>query len=227
VGTLFIIGTPIGNLEDITTRATRVLGEVALVAAEDTRRTRALLTHLGISKPMVAVYADVERGRADQVLEALLMGDVAYCTDGGMPVVSDPGAHLVDRARAAGHPVVVIPGPSAVTAALAGSGFGGDRFVFGGFLPRKASEMTRVFQALAEDRRTFVAFESPQRLLKTLDIISATLPDRRCAVARELTKVHEEIRVGSAAELAEHYRTRPPKGEVTILVEGASRKKER
>jgi 16S rRNA (cytidine1402-2'-O)-methyltransferase len=227
LGTLFIVGTPIGNLEDISPRATRVLGEVALVAAEDTRRTRALLTHLGLSKPMVAVYADVERGRADQVLEALSTGDVAYCTDGGMPVVSDPGAHLVDRARGDGHAVVVVPGPSAVTAALAGSGFSGDRFIFGGFLPRKASEMTRGFQALADDRRTFVAYESPQRLLKTLDIIAATLPERRCAVARELTKVHEEVRVGNAAELAAHYRAKPPKGEVTILVEGASRKKER
>ncbi len=227
MGTLFVVGTPIGNLEDMTPRAARVLGEVSMVAAEDTRRTRALLTHLGISKPLLAIYADVERGRAQQVLDGLDAGDVAYCTDGGMPVVSDPGAHLVDRARAAGHPVVVIPGPSAVTAAIAGSGFGGDRFVFGGFLPRKSSEMTRLFESLAEDRRTFVAYESAQRVVKTLDIISATLPDRRCAVARELTKVYEEIRVGLSSELAEHYRARPPKGEITILIEGAARKKER
>ncbi|MFN2466053.1 MAG: 16S rRNA (cytidine(1402)-2'-O)-methyltransferase [Candidatus Dormibacteria bacterium] len=225
MGTLFVVGTPIGNLEDLTPRAARVLGEVSLVAAEDTRRTRALLTHLGLRKPLVAVYGDVERSRAQQVVEALEGGEVAYCTDGGMPVVSDPGAHLVDQVRAAGHEVVVIPGPSAVTTALAGSGFSGDRFVFGGFLPRKSSEMTRVFEALADDRRTFVAYESAQRLLKTLDIISATLPDRRCAVARELTKVHEEIRVGRAAELADRYRAKPPKGEITILVEGVSRKK--
>jgi 16S rRNA (cytidine1402-2'-O)-methyltransferase len=224
VGTLFIVGTPIGNLEDISPRAVRVLGEVGLVAAEDTRRTRALLTHLGLSKPLLAVYADVERGRTPRVLEALDAGDVAYCTDGGMPVVSDPGAHLVGSARAAGHDVVVIPGPSAVTAAVAASGFPGDRFVFGGFLPRKASEMTRAFEALEGDRRTYVAYESAQRLVKTLDIISATLPGRRCAVARELTKVHEEVRVGLAAELVEHYRGRPPKGEITIVVEGAARK---
>ncbi|HEY8739009.1 MAG TPA: 16S rRNA (cytidine(1402)-2'-O)-methyltransferase [Candidatus Dormibacteraeota bacterium] len=224
MGTLFVVGTPIGNLEDMTPRAARILGEVALVAAEDTRRTRALLTHLGLSKPLLAVYADVERARTQQVLEALDAGDVAYCTDGGMPVISDPGAHLVGAARVAGHEVVVVPGPSAVTAAIAGSGFAGDRFVFAGFLPRKASEMTRLFESLTDDRRTFVAYESAQRLLKALDIISATLPDRRCAVARELTKVHEEIRVGLPAELAQHYRAKPPKGEITVLIEGAPKR---
>ena len=223
MGTLYVVGTPIGNLEDISPRAARVLGEVSLVAAEDTRRTRALLTHLGIGKPLLSVHADVERSRAGRVLAALDAGDVALCTDGGMPVVSDPGAHLVDTARAHGHNVVVVPGPSAVTSALALSGFGGDRFVFLGFLPRKASEMTRAFEALAAERSTAVAFESPQRLLKTLDIISATLPGRRCAVARELTKVHEEVRVGTADELAGHYRQHPPRGEVTVLVEGARR----
>jgi 16S rRNA (cytidine1402-2'-O)-methyltransferase len=224
VGTLYVVGTPIGNLEDLAPRAARVLGEVALVAAEDTRRTRGLLTHLGISKPLLAVYADVERARLDRVLNALDAGDVAYCTDGGMPVVSDPGAHLVDQARAAGHQVVVIPGPSAVTAAITASGFRGDRFRFLGFLPRKSSQMTTLFEELVSSRDTVVAYESPQRLLKTLDIISATLPDRRCAVARELTKVHEEVRVGPAATLAEHYREVSPRGEITILVEGASRR---
>jgi 16S rRNA (cytidine1402-2'-O)-methyltransferase len=202
-----------------------VLGDVALVAAEDTRRTRALLTHLELSKPLLAVYADVERGRAGQILDALAKGDVAYCTDGGMPVVSDPGAHLVDTARAAGHQVVVVPGPSAVTAAIAGSGFGGDRFRFLGFLPRKSAQMVALFEELIDCRETVVAYESPQRLLKTLDIISATLPDRRCAVARELTKVHEEFRVGLATELVAHYRRHPAKGEVTLVVEGVVRRK--
>ncbi|MGI8607775.1 MAG: 16S rRNA (cytidine(1402)-2'-O)-methyltransferase [Candidatus Dormibacteria bacterium] len=225
MGTLFVVGTPIGNLEDLTPRARRVLREVALVAAEDTRRTRALLTHLELRKPLLAVYADVERNRTKQVLDALESGDVAYCTDGGMPVVSDPGAYLVDAARGAGHGVVVVPGPSAVTAAIAVSGFSGDRFVFMGFLPRKSSEMTRVFEAILDDRRTHVAYESPQRLVKALDIISATLPDRRCAVARELTKMHEEVRVGFAAALAEHYRQVPARGEITVLVEGAARRK--
>lgn len=226
MGTLFVVGTPIGNLEDISPRAGRVLGEVALVAAEDTRRTRALLTHLGIGKPLLSVHADVERSRAQRVLDALDHGDVALCTDGGMPAISDPGAHLVDMVRGAGHAVVVVPGPSAVTSALAASGFGADRFVFLGFLPRKASQMTAAFEALATERATAVAFESPQRLVKTLDIISATLPGRRCAVARELTKVHEEVRVGSASELAEHYRLHPPKGEITVLVEGAPRRRQ-
>ena len=225
VGTLYVVGTPIGNLQDLAPRVARVLGEVSLVAAEDTRRTRALLTHLGLHKPLLAVYAEVERGRAGQVLEALAAGDVAYCTDGGMPVVSDPGAHMVDAARAAGHEVVVVPGPSAVTAAVAGSGFRGDSFRFVGFLPRKSTQMTALFEGLQECRDTVVAYESPQRLLKTLDIISATLPDRRCAVARELTKVHEEFQVGTAVELAEHYRQRSIKGEVTLVIEGAGRRK--
>lgn len=225
MGTLYIVGTPIGNLEDLTPRAARVLGEVALVAAEDTRRTRQLLTHLGISKPMLSVHADAERGRATQIIEALGRGDVALCTDAGMPSISDPGAHLVERVRDAGYGVAVIPGASAVTAALALSGFSGDRFVFLGFLPRKSSEMTRAVEALADETRTAVAFESPYRLLKALDIIAAVLPQRSCAVARELTKVHEELRAGTAGELADHYRKHPPRGEVTILIEGAPRRR--
>ncbi|MFY9614696.1 MAG: 16S rRNA (cytidine(1402)-2'-O)-methyltransferase [Candidatus Dormiibacterota bacterium] len=223
MGTLYVVGTPIGNLEDLTPRAARILSEVGLVAAEDTRRTRGLLSHLGLHKPLVSLHADVERSRAPKVLEALDHGDVAYCTDGGMPVISDPGAALVATAREAGFAVVVVPGPSAVTAALAASGFAGDRFVFLGFLPRKASEMTRTFDALDAERRTVVAFESPLRLVKALDIISAVLPTRRVAVARELTKVHEEVRVGTAAELSRHYQEHPPKGEITLLVEGVSK----
>jgi len=227
MGTLYVIGTPIGNLEDLAPRAARTLAEVALVAAEDTRRTRQLLTHLGISKPLLSVHAGAERGRATQVVEALVDGDVALCTDAGMPSISDPGAHLVGRARAAGHHVVVIPGPSAVTAALALSGFAADRFIFLGFLPRKAGEMARTVGALAEETRTAVAFESPYRLLKALDIIAQTLPGRRCAVARELTKVHEELRVGPAEELAGHYRQKPVKGEITLLIEGAPKRRKR
>jgi 16S rRNA (cytidine1402-2'-O)-methyltransferase len=221
MGTLYVVGTPIGNLEDLTPRAARVLGEVDLVAAEDTRRTRRLLTHLGISKPLLSVHADAERGRAAQVIDALRDGDVALCTDAGMPSISDPGAHLVDRVRDAGHGLAVIPGPSAVTAALALSGFNADRFVFLGFLPRKASEIARAVGALAVETRTAVAFESPYRLVKALDIIAEALPERRCAVARELTKVHEELRVGPASELAAHYRQKAVKGEITLLVEGA------
>jgi 16S rRNA (cytidine1402-2'-O)-methyltransferase len=225
MGTLYVVGTPIGNLEDLTPRAARVLAEVTLVAAEDTRRTRQLLTHLGLSKPMLSVHADAERGRTAQLLEALRGGDVALCTDAGMPSISDPGAHLVEGARDAGHQVAVIPGPSAVTAALAISGFSADRFVFLGFLPRKASEMTRAVSALAVETRTAVAFESPFRLLKALDIIAEALPGRRCAVARELTKVHEELRVGLASELAAHYRQKVVKGEITLLVEGAPKRR--
>ncbi len=223
MGILYVVGTPIGNLEDLTPRAARILGEVSLVAAEDTRRTRGLLSHLGLHKPLISLHGDVERARTPKVLEALDRGDVAYCTDGGMPVVSDPGAALVSASREAGFEVVVVPGPSAVTAALAASGFGGDRFIFLGFLPRKASEMTRAVEALDAERRTAVAFESAQRLVKALDIIAAALPTRRIAVARELTKVHEEVRLGTAADLSRHYQEHPPRGEITLLVEGVSK----
>ncbi|MFN2464507.1 MAG: 16S rRNA (cytidine(1402)-2'-O)-methyltransferase [Candidatus Dormibacteria bacterium] len=222
-GTLYVVGTPIGNLEDLSPRGARVLGEVILVAAEDTRRTQALLTHLGIRKPLIAVYAEVERSRSGRVLEALTGGDVALCTDGGMPAISDPGAFLVNSARAAGHVVVVIPGPTAVASALAASGFSADRFIFLGFLPRKQTQMTAAFLELEDERRTVVAYESPHRLLKALDTISTTLADRRVAVARELTKVHEEVRVATAEVLAAHYREHPPRGEVTIVIEGRPR----
>jgi 16S rRNA (cytidine1402-2'-O)-methyltransferase len=225
LGTLYVVGTPIGNLEDLSPRAARVFAEVGLVAAEDTRRTMGLLTHLGLRKRMVSLHADVERARARGVVAELDSIDVAFCTDGGMPAISDPGAHLVELAREAGHAVVVVPGPSAVTAALAISGMNADRFIFLGFLPRKGAEMTRLMEGLREDRNTLVALESPQRLLKSLDIIAATLPERRCAVARELTKVHEELRVGTAAELAAHYRAHPPRGEITLVVAGAAKKR--
>jgi 16S rRNA (cytidine1402-2'-O)-methyltransferase len=196
-----------------------------LVAAEDTRRTRALLSHLGLHRPLISVHGDIERPRSGHILSALAGGDVAFCTDAGMPALSDPGAATVTAARDAGHQVVVVPGPSAVTAALALSGFAADRFIFAGFLPRKTGELTRLFESLSGEHRTVVAFDSPQRLLKSLDIISAALPERRCAVARELTKVHEECRVAVAGELLRHYRANPAKGEITIVIEGAPKRK--
>jgi len=218
MGTLYVVGTPIGNLEDLSGRAARVLGEVALVAAEDTRRTRALLSHLGVRKPLERLDANVEHSpRLQRVVDALDAGDVALCSDGGMPLVSDPGAQLVQAARAAGHRVEVVPGPSAVTAALALAGVRADSFVFLGFLPRKATAMARALEALATDQRPAVAFESPQRLLKALAIAADVLPERQVAVARELTKVHEELRWGTAAELATHYTAHPPKGEITLV----------
>ena len=216
-----MVGTPIGNLDDLSPRAARILGEVSLVAAEDTRRTRALLTHLGISKPMARLDANVEHSpRLERVLKALAAGDVALCTDGGMPVISDPGARLVSAARAAGHAVAVVPGPSAVTAALALAGVAADRFLFLGFLPRKATQMVRAFELLREEARPAVAFESPQRLLKALGILAEVLPERRVSVAREMTKIHEELRSGTAAELLSHYEQHPPRGEICIVIEG-------
>jgi 16S rRNA (cytidine1402-2'-O)-methyltransferase len=213
-----VVGTPIGNLEDLSLRATRVLGAVSLVAAEDTRRTRALLSHLGVSKPMERLDANVEHSpRLLRVVAALDAGDVALCSDGGMPVISDPGAKLVQAARAAGHAVEVIPGPSAVTAALALAGVPADSFVFLGFLPRKATQMARALEALREEARPAVAFESPMRLLKALQVAADVLPERQVAVARELTKVHEELRWGTPTELLAHYIAHVPKGEITII----------
>lgn len=194
---------------------------MSLVAAEDTRRTRALLTHLGISKPMARLDANVEHSpRLAEVVGALDRGDVAFCTDGGMPLVSDPGAKLVQAARTAGHDVAVIPGPSAVTAALALAGVPADAFVFLGFLPRKPGQMAKLLEELREETRPAVVFDSPHRLVKSLRLIADGLPERRLAVAREITKVHEELRWGTAAELLEHYTAHPPKGEITIVIEG-------
>jgi 16S rRNA (cytidine1402-2'-O)-methyltransferase len=223
-GTLFVVGTPIGNLEDLTPRAARVLGEVAAVAAEDTRRTRGLLSHLGLRVRLISLPAEAERDRAGAVLNLLRDGrDVALVTDAGMPGISDPGQFLVSSCLEEGIAVTVVPGPSAVLAALVASGLPSDRWSFEGFLPRKGPARRARLAAIAGDDRTTVVFESPRRAAGTLgDLAAACGEGRRAAVARELTKVHEEVLRGTLAELAAELGGRDEvKGEVTIVLEGA------
>jgi 16S rRNA (cytidine1402-2'-O)-methyltransferase len=215
-----VVATPIGNLEDVTLRALRVLGEVSAIAAEDTRVTARLLARHGLRKPMISYRAPVERRSLGRVLDALETGDVALVSDAGTPTLSDPGQALVDAAWDAGHQVVPIPGPSAVTAALAASGFGGTGFSFLGYLPRKPGQLRRLLERLREDERPAVAFESPHRVIKSLQAIAEVLPERRLAVARELTKVHEEVLRGTAAELGQALDGRA-RGEFTLVIAGA------
>jgi 16S rRNA (cytidine1402-2'-O)-methyltransferase len=221
-GILHVVATPIGNLEDITLRALRVLRECDAVVAEDTRRTRQLLTAHGISRPLVSLPAHDEARRVPAIVGRLLAGEVlALCTDAGTPVVSDPGAVLVRAARDAGVVVVSVPGASALTAALAGSGLRGDRVCFLGFLPRSPGKLRRaVAEALALDG-TVAFYESPLRLARTLRTIAGECADRPVVVARELTKVHETFHTGTAATLAEAFAAHPPRGECTVLI-GAS-----
>ena len=220
MSTLFVIGTPIGNLEDTTARAVRVLSEVGAIAAEDTRVTARLLARHGIRKPLISYRAPVERRGLPRVLAALDEYDVALVSDAGTPTVSDPGQALVDAAWAAGHRVVPIPGPSAVTAALSVAGYGGPGFTFIGYLPRKPGEMRRLLATLAQDPRPAVAFDSPYRVLKSLALIAEVLPERQLTVAREITKLHEEVLRGTASEVAEAMGD-SARGEFTLVISGA------
>jgi 16S rRNA (cytidine1402-2'-O)-methyltransferase len=222
-GKLVLVGTPIGNLEDASARAVRTLAEADVVACEDTRRTRKLLTHYGIKVRELVVYNDLnERREARVLLERLTRGaTVALVSDAGMPGLSDPGFRLVSACVEAEVPVEVVPGPNAAVSALAVSGLAPGRFAFEGFLPRKPGPRRRRIEELASERRTLVLYESPHRVEATLDALLEGLGDRRAALARELTKLHEEVRRGSLGELVEEARARPPKGEIVLVVEGA------
>ncbi len=222
MGTLYVVGTPIGNLEDITLRALRVLRECALIAAEDTRRARILLEHYGIHTPTLSYFEHNEPARIPQILEALARGDVALISEAGMPGLSDPGYALIRAALERGFPVVPIPGPSAPVTALVVSGLPADRFVFLGFLPRKAGERRRLLAAAAPLPWTLVAFEAPHRLRESLEDILEILGDRPMVTARELTKIHEEVRRGTVREILEHFRRVEPRGEFTLVIAGAS-----
>jgi 16S rRNA (cytidine1402-2'-O)-methyltransferase len=220
-GVLYLVGTPIGNLGDLSDRARETLSSVALVAAEDTRRSGRLLRGLDIRKPLVSMFEGNEDERAAELVERLDAGeDVAVVTDGGMPSISDPGYRVVQLAVERGIDVRVIPGPSAAIAALVLSGFPTDRFAFEGFLPRRRGDRARRLQALRSDPRTIVFFESPRRVHTLLHEIAATLGDRRVAVCRELTKLHEEVLRGRAGEVLEQIGGRELKGEVAVVVEG-------
>ena len=220
MGKLYVVGTPIGNLEDLTPRAARILGEVSLIAAEDTRVTRRLLSHLGIHVPMVSYNEHNKHQRLPALLEDLGSGDLALVTDAGMPAVSDPGSDLVAQAAAAGFQVEAVPGVSAVTTALSMSGMSGDGFLFLGFLPRKARERRTKLEGLTESTHTLVVFEAPHRLKATLRDILAVLGEREMSVCRELTKLYEEVFRGTASEALAHFSE--PRGEFVLVIRGVT-----
>lgn len=221
VGTLYVVSTPIGNLEDITLRSLRILEEVDWIAAEDTRTTRKLLTRYGIKTPVTSYWEHNKLVKLRYILDTLQHHDVALVSKAGTPGISDPGYELIKTALEEGYRVVPIPGPSALVEALVVSGLPTDSFVYLGFLPRKSGQRTRLLSSLVGETRTLVAFEGPHRLLETLRDIKEILGNRRVAVARELTKLHEEVVRGNTDEITQHFLDSEPRGEVTLVVEGA------
>ena len=218
-GTLYIVATPIGNLEDITLRALRILKEADLIAAEDTRHSRKLLTHFGISRPLTSYFDHNKDLKGDFILERLAEGlNVALVTDAGTPCVSDPGYQLVRDAVAAGITVVPIPGACAAIAAICASGLATDNFTFAGFLPNKQGKRRERLQSLAGEKALLIFYESPKRVLATLRDMLETLGDREVVVARELTKMYEEFLRGKLSDLIEQAENREIRGEVAILV---------
>jgi len=218
-GTLYVVATPLGNLEDITLRALRILKEVALVACEDTRRTRILLTHFGIQVPVTSYFEHNKLSKGARLIETLENGQsVALVTDAGTPGISDPGFLLVKQAREAGVPVVPVPGPSAVVTALSAAGVPADRFVFDGFLPVKPGRRVHRLEALRELEMTVVCYESPHRILAALDAIAQVFGQREIVVAREMTKQFEEIVRGPAATLRARFEAGPVRGEFTVII---------
>jgi len=221
VGRLVVCPTPIGNLEDVTLRVLSTLRDADVIACEDTRHTRGLLDRHGISARLTSLHEHNERTRASELVQRIRDGElVALVSDAGTPLVSDPGFALVRECLAAGVAVEVLPGPSAVLTALVASGLPAEHWRFVGFLPRKSAERARLLERAEE---TLIAFESPRRLAATLAQLAEREPDRPLAVCRELTKIHEEVRRGSAAELAAHYRESPARGEVVLVVGAATR----
>ena len=220
-GTLYIVATPIGNLEDITIRALRVLKEADLVACEDTRRARILLTRHTVRAKLVSYYGAKEKEKARELMRHLAEGrNIALISEAGMPGISDPGSVVVREAISAGIPVVPIPGPSAAIASIAASGLPSDRFVFEGFLPRKVSERKTHLIGLSAEKRTMIFYESPGRLVATLVDIETVMGDRRAVVVRELTKIHEEFLRGTIGELIKRLSDREIRGEIVIVLEG-------
>jgi 16S rRNA (cytidine1402-2'-O)-methyltransferase len=225
MGTLYLVATPIGNLEDISLRALRILGEVGLIAAEDTRHSRKLLTHFHISTPTLSYHEHSREARRDRLIEALAVGDIALISDAGTPAISDPGQDLVLAAIRGGHTVVPIPGPSAAISALITSGLSTERFTFIGFLPRRPKERRALLAEISALPYTLIFYEAPHRLLACLDDLLAVLGDRQVAVAHELTKLHEGISRGSLEEVRASFRSDAagPRGEYVIVVAGLSR----
>ncbi len=225
-GTLTLVATPIGNLGDMTYRAVEVLKSAHVILAEDTRHSRRLLDHFGISTPLVSYHDHNETRVTPSIIERLQHGDnVALVTDAGTPGISDPGFYLVRAALEAGLHVTMTPGANAVLPALVLSGFPCEAFVFAGFAPRKPGELKRTFEALVHEPRTTVFYVSPHKLPKVLDAIAAQLPEREIAVARELTKVHEEVVRGSASEVRDHFAAQAPRGEFVVVVKGVGKRR--
>ena len=223
MGILYVVPTPIGNLEDITLRALRILREASLIAAEDTRTSRVLTRHFEIRTPMTSYHEHNKLSKLDQILSALATGDVALISDAGTPGISDPGSELIREAIAQGHDVVPLPGASAITAALVGSGMAMDRFLFVGFLPRKASALKALLGQLASETGTIIAYESPHRLTDSLRAIAEVLGgERAVCVAREISKKFEQFYRGSVGEACDYFLRENPRGEVTLLIAGAA-----
>ncbi len=221
-GVLYVVATPIGNLEDITLRALRVLKEVDLIAAEDTRHTRILLDHYAIRTPQVSYHEHNEKTQAPRLVERLTRGEsIALVSDAGTPAIADPGYRLVVEALRAGSRVIPIPGASALISALSAGGLPTDRFVFEGFLPAKKGERASRLEALHDERRTIVLYEAPHRLGNTLAAMREILGNREIVVARELSKLHEEFLRGTIDEVAARLAGGEVKGEITIVVRGA------
>lgn len=220
-GKLYVVATPIGNLEDITLRAIRILNEVDLIAAEDTRHTRKLLTHYGISTPLTSYYDQIESEKTPALIEQLQAGkNIALVSDAGTPGISDPGYRLLKGAWEAGISIVPIPGPSTLTALLSVGGLPTDKFIFEGFLPAKQGQRQKALEHLKREERTLVFFESPHRLLDTLHDLEQILGDRQIVIGRELTKMYEELRRGSVSQIRPLFQDRELKGEVALLVAG-------
>ncbi len=220
-GRLFVVSTPIGHLGDFSFRGVEVLRAAAVIAAEDTRRTRRLLAHYGIAAKVVSLHAHSRPEAVEALVDRVAGGaDVAYVTDAGTPGISDPGGVLAEAAHRRGLPVVPIPGASAVLAALAASGLPADRFIFLGFLPRRGAARAELLDRIAREPWTSVCFEAPGRAPALLADLASRCPDRAAVVGRELTKLHEEVRRGTVAELAAYYATHPPRGEITVVVGG-------
>lgn len=221
MGTLFVVSTPIGNMEDITLRALRVLREVSLIAAEDTRHTGRLLKRYGIETPQISYFEHNKLARQGVILERLAGGDVALVSDAGTPGLSDPGYELIGAAIEAGWPVVAIPGASALLAGLVVSGLHMDQFVYLGFLPRRSAERHRLLEGLCNEVRTIIFYEAPHRLLKSLEDVLQILGERRVVIGRELTKLHEETLRLPLSEAVEWFRAHEPRGEFTVVLAGA------
>ncbi len=220
MGILYLVATPIGNLEDMSPRAVRILRTAGLIAAEDTRQTQKLLNHFGIQARPVSYFEHNKLSRLELILDKLSAGDVALVSDAGTPAINDPGYELVRAALAAGHSICPVPGPSAPIAALAASGLPTDAFLYLGYLPRKPAERRGFLQRVAEQPYTLLFLETPHRLPASLADIQAVLGERQMAAARELTKLHEEILRGTVGQLRAHFEAQAPRGEFVLVVAG-------